>query len=120
MEIMEEVSDPDKSKPHRSFCIYALRLARLCYLRHLCPKDHPVLITELHLVEIAQSKLREYILSNYSLEEIQMLKPSFESEIKQIARNKIKNQLIDWNTYPDTSDTLKSIDDFDLNAIFQG
>jgi hypothetical protein len=49
-----------------------------------------------------------------------MLKPSFESEIKQIARNKIKNQLIDWNTYPDTSDTLKSIDDFDLNAIFQG
>jgi hypothetical protein len=42
-----------------SIRIYASRLARLCFLRHRCDDDHPVLLTEQELVEMARSRLQE-------------------------------------------------------------
>lgn len=44
---------------HESIRTYASRLARLCFLRRRCDGDHPVLLTEVELVEMAKSRLQE-------------------------------------------------------------
>lgn len=43
--------------------IYATRVARMIFLRHKCGEDHPTLVSEIALVEMARSRLREQILS---------------------------------------------------------
>ena len=45
------------------FRIYACRLARRLYLQRKCGPDHPVLIIEYQLVEMASSRLAEIILA---------------------------------------------------------
>lgn len=44
---------------YESMRTYASRLARLCFLKQKCEQDHPVLLTEQELVEMAKSRLQE-------------------------------------------------------------
>ena len=64
--------------------IYATRLSRLYYLKQLCYDEHPVLTTEIHLVEMAKAKLQEYILIYY---------PDFKSQSEM--RSKVRNAVIE-------------------------
>ena len=45
------------------FKVYSSRLARKLYLRRKCEPDHPVLVIECQLVEMALSRLAEIVLS---------------------------------------------------------
>ena len=45
------------------FCVYASRFARRLYLQQKCRFDHPVLVIEDHLVEMALSRLTEIVLT---------------------------------------------------------
>lgn len=65
-------------EPIRTF---AMRLARRCSLERICSREHPVMITELHLIEMAKSKLQEYVLINvpYILPEV------LENQIRNVA-----------------------------------
>jgi len=65
---------------------YAARLARLYFLQHFCPDDHPVLNTEKQLIEIARSKLQEALLKTFSIEEILKMRPYVVWWIKSIAK----------------------------------
>jgi len=60
----------DKEEYDRIINTYAMRLARLCYLKHYCSCDSIILKIEENLVEMAASKLQEYILAYYSIDSV--------------------------------------------------
>ena len=51
------------SKDTDVFRVYACRLARKLYLQRKCEPDHPVLVIECQLIEMALSRLAEIILA---------------------------------------------------------
>lgn len=65
---------------------YAMRMARLCYLRHHCQRDDPVLATEMQLMDMAHSKLQEALLSRSSVDALGRMRCDLEFEIRQLAR----------------------------------
>lgn len=94
---------------------YILRLSRLCYLKNFCHDEHPVLIAENHLVEMAQAKLQEYLLINYTGTELRTLGPALKFKIHDLIIDKIK--LYDRTFQPTVSLIINEHLDklFDLN-----
>lgn len=82
-------------KPSSYISVYAGRLGRLCYLQHFCGVDHPVYTTEIHLLQIAESKLREELLSQHSVENLQYSRDKIEFKIKNLAKHHISSQIDD-------------------------
>lgn len=78
-----------KSLPHLrnadALRVFAQRLARLMYLRRVCEPDHPVLSVENELIEMAKSKLQEYIFVNVPANQTKMYGILIQSWIKSIA-----------------------------------
>lgn len=94
---------------------YAVRLARLCLIRCRCEKDHPVLTTEVHLVDMARSKLREELLSRSSVDAIARMRCDLEFEIRQLAREHLEGMCTDDVV---RAQAMKEVDTADLGTIF--
>ncbi len=71
------------------FRTFANRFARYKYLKHLCEDDHPVLIVESELVEIAKSKLQELVFTKISNDQRKVFKLLLESWIRAVAQERI-------------------------------
>lgn len=56
--------DGVKSRRTDFLSVYSNRLARMLFLEMACGRDHPVLRSEITLVEMARSKLREQMLAS--------------------------------------------------------
>lgn len=69
--------------------IYATRLSRLHFLQHACSGDHPVLVAEKQLIEIAHSKLQEVLLKSFSVREILEMRPYVVWWIRSIAKARV-------------------------------
>jgi hypothetical protein len=67
--------------------VYAIRLSRLYHLKQLCNDGHPVLTTEMHLIEMAKAKLQEYILIHFN---DQKLRSELIFNIRNLIINKIR------------------------------
>ena len=72
---------------------FATRLARRCLLEKLCPVDHPIMIAELALVEMARSKLQEHIMITYDHEDYPCVVTQLQQMIREIAEKKIRGQV---------------------------
>lgn len=59
--------DVDGEPDRRPKCasVYARRVARLLYLQSKCSDDHPVVRSELMLVDMARAKLAEHALATH-------------------------------------------------------
>ena len=66
--------------------VYATRLARLYFLQHACSDNHPVLVAEQQLIEMARSKLQESLLASFSVDEILKTRPYIVWWIRSIAK----------------------------------
>jgi len=71
----------------RAIRTYAIRIARKCFLECQCEEDHPVLINERHLVEMAKSKLQERLLANRM--DPSKMASQLEAKIRYIAKLRI-------------------------------
>jgi len=71
------------------FRTFANRFARLMFLHHMCESDHPVLVVERELVEMARSKLQEYVLVRVPNERLRVLRPVLEAWVRAVAQEKI-------------------------------
>ncbi len=95
---------------------YATRLARLYFLQHACSDDHPVLIAEQQLIEMARSKLQESLLVSFSVDEILKMRPYIAWWVKSIARIRACSHI-------DGKDAqgivTLSIDDEELGDLFE-
>lgn len=94
---------------------YATRLARLCLIRCQCDEGHPVLATELHLVDMARSKLREELLSRSPMDVVQRMREDLEFEIRQTAKEYLCGMVVDAEVRDRAS---ARIDDADLADLF--
>lgn len=66
----------------------ASRLARRAHLRRFCSDGHPVLAIEESLIEMAVSKLHEFILSSYERDDIPSLRRYVEAAVRVYAAEK--------------------------------
>jgi len=94
---------------------YAIRFARLCLLRCFCPPDHPILVTEIQLVDMARSKLQEEFLSRLSTDALARARSDLEFEIKQAAKDWVFVQPVDANII---ATVLEAVDREDLDRLF--
>jgi hypothetical protein len=94
---------------------YATRFARFCLLRHRCPSDHPVLSTEVQLVDMARSKLQEELLSGLSVDGLARMRADLEFEIRQTARDWVLAQPVDGSVI---AAVLEAVDREDLGRLF--
>jgi len=101
-------------RPRSLVTTYATRLGRLCYLKYYCGPDHPVYITETHLVQMAESKLREQLYVLYGTRSNRH-RVTLENKIKSIAKMKISDQI---ENDVDRNSIFVIIDDIDLGSIF--
>lgn len=74
--------------------VYASRLARLLFLRRHCPEGHPVLLTEISLVGMAKSKLRERILADFGAR-LPEARPRIELAVREAVKAWLKSQVED-------------------------
>lgn len=87
-----EDSQPDALR--RSMRTYACRLARLCFLKGHCHEpDHPVLQTEIQLVEMARSKLMEQVMMKFGPKSTGL--ESIEHELRAMAQCWISSSVDD-------------------------
>jgi hypothetical protein len=94
----------DRSKGVEAIRLLAGRLARRAHLRKYCSADHQVLEIEEELIEMATSKLRAFILSSFSRDEILLLRQPVEKAIRDFAAQKALS-------YDDDPSTVDSIAD---------
>jgi hypothetical protein len=73
--------------------VFASRVGRKCFLEHFCETDHPVLMTERELVEIARSKMLEQFIihpqSNW---------PALQKIMMRMARHWVASHVDDHET----------------------
>lgn len=79
---------------YRLITTYSSRFARLHFLKYFCFDDHPVLKTEINLVEMAKSKLQERLLIDFDSNNISKIRPIIEGCIRNMAKNNL-NAYID-------------------------
>jgi hypothetical protein len=96
--------------------IYATRLARLYYLQHACSDDHPVLVAEQQLIEIARSKLQEVLLASFSVDEILKMRPYIVWWIKSTAKIRACSHIDNEKAQ---SAVTSSIESEELNDLFE-
>lgn len=94
---------------------YATRFARLCYLRTVCPEDHPVVTTEKQLLDMARSKFQEAMFSKYDEDDVPGIRPILESEIRRLAKSGLEQQISDLETRRRVS---SSIDEESFDRLF--
>ncbi len=114
MEIGTEEMESDSLKLATK--TFAARYARLCFLRRRCNDDHPVLITEVQLVEIARTKLREQLLIRYGSVGMQSRELKISVVIKSMARRCIESTLDDEF---ERDQVLELIESGDLSEVFR-
>ncbi len=71
--------------------VYACRIARRMLLSRNCESDHPVLLIEQNLIQMAQSKLQEFLLASFPDGEQDRVKKRVSDSIRRIAANKIRS-----------------------------
>jgi hypothetical protein len=101
-----------KMEPLRT---YATRFARLCYLRTVCPEDHPVVKTEKHLLDMARSKFQEAMFSRYDEGEVPEIRPVLECAIRRLAKSGLEEQIPDADVRRRVS---SSIDEESFDRLF--
>lgn len=112
---MIEVDEVGGGQEKKLIHTFALRLARKCFLQQFCQEDHPVLSTELHLIEMARSKLQEHILATISLKDLPKMRPIIEAQIRMIAKNRVL-VYIEVDTHKDA--VIQVLDKESLDDIF--
>jgi hypothetical protein len=73
---------------------YACRVARRLLLKSSCDEDHPVLAIEEHLIEMAKSRLQEFLLASFP-EDPSIMRLSAIVAVKRVAASKIQAADID-------------------------
>jgi len=101
-------------KPRSLVTTYATRLGRLCYLKYYCGPSHPVYVTETHLVQMAESKLREQLYIFYGTR-LNQYRVTLENRIKSMAKMRISDQI---ENDVDRNNIFIIIDNADLKSIF--
>ncbi len=111
----QEFPSIKNSNPLKTF---SHRLARLMLLRIRCEADHPVLIVEMELIEMAKSKLQEFIMTQVSKDSIRLLKPILETWIRVAAQERalsfdeddyIKEQVLSAILSENVSDVIPTV-----------
>ncbi len=87
----------------------------MCYLKHHCSSDHPILSTEVQLVDMARSKLQEELLFRTSVDALTRMRDDLEFEIRQAARDWILSRPMDEDV---RASVLKAVDEEDLSRLF--
>lgn len=92
---------------------FALRVARLLLLRRHCGADHPVLSTEEDLVQMARSRLQEYVLAH--VPEVDEARASVDRAVRELATRKV---LLDEEDVDRLDGLLEDLRAFPLDDIF--
>ncbi len=71
--------------------VYACRIARRMLLSRNCEADHPVLLIEQDLIQMAQSKLQEFLLASFVDGDQEKVKTRVSDSIRKIAAAKIRS-----------------------------
>lgn len=74
-----------------AFQVFTKRLARLMFLKQICEADHPVLSTERSLVEMAKTRLQEYVFIHISNDKIKMYRPLIETWVRAVTLERVMN-----------------------------
>ena len=64
---------------------YAMRVARRMLLRRCCEEGHPVLAIEEDLVQMARSRLQEFLLASYSPDDLAGVRPAVHQAVQRAA-----------------------------------
>ena len=87
----------------------------MCYLRHRCPPDHPILSTEIQLVDMARSKLQEELLLKTSVDALMRMRDDLEFEIRQVAKDWVLSHSMGEGA---RASVLEAVDGEDLGRLF--
>ncbi len=83
--------------------VYSGRVARLLFLKKYCEEGHPVLETELNLVEMARSKLQECLMSSRGFEGMLRSRPEVERNLRASVKARLAHHADDPDTLKDLS-----------------
>ena len=68
---------------------YASRVARRMLLMRFCGEGHPVLAIEEDLIQMAKSRLQEFLLASFDSDRLDLVRPLLSSVVRKVAYSRI-------------------------------
>lgn len=78
-----------------ALAVYARRMARMSFLRRHVEEGHPVLVTELQLIEMARSKLLEELISQHGMEGLLAVRSDVLEQVRSAMRRSASSLVSD-------------------------